>query len=357
MSVTLLFLSLSSAARAAEPVTTTDDLLEDVRPVVLLQTWGTLWDQDEDEQADSAGYGDPEPDAGMSVKRIRLGFEGERGRFDYRLTLGMTAPFDPLVTYNANLGIIDGYVAFRQSGGFVEVGRGRVPFSRDQMMGAGELTFQERGFGAEHIAPGRALGVRGGYQAKGLEVQGGVYNSGAGEGILGDDNDGKTVVARVEWANNDASYRTYGKGKGLTVGVGGGGFYTADVATTTTAAGADALVRYSGVYLLADAAWAKLEPGDGTVATPGVWAETTRLALTGQLGANLGRWEPAVRWTTFDDSASGLYQQGLAGVTWHGGEKTEEGRDSVRLGGGYVLRLEPGDVTNDSVRVWTQVRY
>jgi hypothetical protein len=158
-------------------------------------------------------------------------------------------------------------------------------------------------------------------------------------------------------ANNDKGYLTWTRGKALTVAVGGGAFHTTDVATTTTAAGGDLLVRYAGVYALADAAWARVEPGDTTVAPPGVWGETTRLALTGQVGANLGRWEPAVRWSSMDDSAAGAYQLGLAGVTWHGGERTDANRDSVRFGAGYVLRLEPEGVANDSVRAWTQVRY
>ncbi len=350
MLITTLLTVLAPRAHAETPAAEAD-----ITPIVLLQAWGTAWDQDVDPQADSTGYGDPEADAGVSLKRARLGVEGTRGRFDYKLVFGLTSPYDGFDKETGAVGVVDATIGFAQKGGFVEAGRTKVPFSRDQMMSAGELTFQERGFGAEHVAPDRALGLRGGYKAKGLQVQGGVFNSGGT--LAGDDNDGKTYVGRVEYNSNDTTYRTWTRGKAFAIGVGGGGFLTDDVATRTVAFGGDVLVRYQGVYLLADVARAELTPQDTDVAAPGVWADTTRLTATGQLGVNLGRYEPAVRWTMLDDSSAGKFNQVLAGVTWHGGEKTDAGRDSVRFGLGYVKRLEETERDNDTVRAWAQVRY
>ena len=57
----------------------------------------------------------------------------------------------------------------------------------------------------------------------------------------------------------------------------------------------------------------------------------------------------------YEDSSVGGYTNLLGGVVWHGG-MDERGRDRVRIGAGYVLRLEEDAIANDSVRLWAQVR-
>jgi hypothetical protein len=343
------------------------------RPVVLLQVAATAWDADSAEQADPPGFGDPEADPGIAVQRARLGMEGDRGAFSYRLVFGVGAPADGFQAPEEDVGVIDASVLYRVAGtgAYVEAGRQRVPFSRDELIGTGERTFMERGFVAQYIGPIRASGVRAGWKRRGCgaarcastNVQAGVFNSGSD--LFGDDNAGKSLVVRAEtsaWAIGeskiDESYRTWTPGpkRGFAAGIGGGGFYTQDIATDTLAVGADTMLRAGRLSLLLDGAWQRVTPTATDVDVPGTWSETTRTAGTAQLGVAWKAWEPALRWTMVDDSALGVHQQLMAGAVWHGSVQ-EDGRDSVRLGGGYVRRLESPERSNDSVRLWAQMRY
>jgi hypothetical protein len=235
-------------------------------------------------------------------------------------------------------------------GAGVEIGKGRIPFSRDQMMGSAALTFQERGLGAEYIAPERSVGASFHYAKAGTRTEVGVWNS--GDGLFGDDNLGKTLAGRFEWNLGPAdTYTTWGDGGGkFSVGTGVGGFWTDDVSTTTAAGGADLMLRASRVNLLLDAAYAKVSPAHTDVDVPGVWEETTRTALTAQLSVGIQRWEPALRYTMLMDSAAGDFSQVLGGLVWHGDE------DHLRIGGGYVLRIEDPAIANDTARLWAQFK-
>ncbi len=325
-----------------------------IRPVGLLQMWGTAFDMDEDEVADSTGYGDPEDDVGFKVKRFRLGLEGEEKGLDWALVLGLTAPYDGFDDQDGTIEIVDAHVGYRWKGLGVEVGRGELPFSRDRMMSSSEQTFTERGLLSEHIAPGRDLGATVWGKRWGAKVTLGVYNSGGS--IFGDDNLGKTLLGRLEYAYGDADvYETWGGSRKLAFGVGAGGFLTDDVSLSTKTVGADAILRVAGLTVLVDAALADLSPTNTDLAVPGVWDQTTRRGLTGQVGYGIGAFEPAVKVSFYDDSSVGGYTNLLGGVVWHGG-MDERGRDRVRIGAGYVLRLEEDAIANDSVRLWAQVR-
>ncbi len=325
-----------------------------VRPVASLQLWGTVWDQDEDLQGDATGFGDPESDAGVSVKRVRLGLVGAIGDVNWEVLVGRTAPFDGFASDSGAIEVIDARIGWARDGFSVEAGRGRVPFSRDQMMGSGELTFTERGFGAEHVAPPRSLGLSATAARFGGKITLGVFNSGGT--VWGDDNLGKTLVGRAEWATGNDTYRLWDGGKQtFAFGVGGGAFWTDDQSTRTIGAGGDALLRVAGLSMIADVAWRRVEPGDTTVEAPGVLAPMTRLALTGEVGWAFGPVRPAARWSHMIDEATGAWGLGLFGVTWHI-FPDDKRRDRLRLGLGYVLRVEPDARPNDGVRLWAQVR-
>ncbi|MEN9786135.1 MAG: Phosphate-selective porin [Pseudomonadota bacterium] len=341
------------------------------RPVVLLQVAATAWDADSTAQADPPGFGDPEADPGIGVQRARLGMEGDRGPLTYRVVFGVAAPSDGFQPVNENVGVIDASVLYRAKGLYAEAGRQRIPFSRDELIGTGERTFMERGFVAQYVGLIRATGVRAGWRRKGCDggrcaasnVQAGVFNS--GPGLFGDDNAGKTLVVRAEtsaWSMGgtkvDETYRTWTPGpkRGVAVGVGGGGFYTQDLATDTLTVGADTMLRSGRLSLLLDGAWQRITPTATDLDVPGTWSETTRTAATAQVGVAWKAWEPAVRWTLLDDSALGAHQQLMAGAVWHGSVQ-EDDRDAVRVGGAYIRRIESPERSNDSVRVWAQMRY
>lgn len=330
---------------------------ERLRPFGLLQLWGTVHDQDLDEQADATGYGDPELDPGVSVKRVRVGIEGKDSGFDYTISFGVTAPYDAFDTETGAIGVVDAKVGYERAGLGIEAGRSQVPFSRDQMMSSSELTFTERGFGAEHIAPDRALGATVHAKRFGATITLGAFNSGGG--LFGDDYSGKTLVGRVEYGMGGNPYAMFGPDKGITLGVGGGGFITDGAATRTTAVGGDVLFRVARVSILGDFSSSTIEPTENDAQTPGVWDPTTRTALTGQVSVGLGDFEPAVRCSAYADSSLGAdgfdYTQVLGGVVWHG-LLDARNRDRVRIGAAYVLRMEQTPVASDSVRLWVQLR-
>jgi hypothetical protein len=322
-----------------------------VAPVAMAQVWVTAYDMDSDEQADSTGYGDPEDDPGLKFKRLRLGLAGAGKRWDYAFVVGNDAPYDGLSDHEEDVQVLDAFVTAQPTKGFdVRLGKQKVPFSRDQMMAASELTFQERGIGSEHIAPERDLGLTLAYGRKGGKFTAGVFN--AGGDLFGDEAAGKTFVGRLEWAAGKANtYQTWGDKKEFGFGVGAGGYYTMGVATSQWAAGGDAMLRVHGLSILADGAFSHLAPTNTDIASSEVFAETDRWGVTTQIGYQIKSIEPAVRFSMFNDSALGSYTQVLAGGEWHTGE------DHIRVGAGYELRLEGQDpYDNDTARLWAQFR-
>lgn len=343
-------LLLPSSALAADPQGPPGGALT---PIGLLQLWGTAYDMDESAQNDATSYGDPEDDAGLKVKRAYLGLGYRAGGLDAEIVAGVSAPYDALDTRNGDFGIYEARVGWNNQTFGVDAGRFKAPFSRDALTSSGQLTFEERGLDTQHIAPMEAMGVTGDVSAAGFKGTVGVFNSGGD--VFGDDNWGKTFVGRAEYtAGKHDAYRTWGpRQEGVTIGVGGGGFYTMDVATDTWAVGLDALLRAGGLSVLVDGKYAVVSPGDTTVDVPGVWEATTRLGVTGQVSYGVGAWEPAVRASWYSDSGVGDFTQVLVGGVWHG---EVAGRpDVVRIGAGYQLRLESGDpIANDTARVWAQ---
>lgn len=320
-----------------------------VRPVALLQVWLTAYDMDADAQADSTGYGDPEDDPGLKVKRARFGFAGDIKKWKYRLTVGTSAPYDGLDEPAEPIEVVDAWVGVQPAKGLdLRVGRTKVPFSRDQMIGAGELTFTERGIASEHLVPDRALGLTGAFGRGGGKVTLGVFNS-AGD-LFGDDTLGKMFVGRLEWDVGKAdTYQTWGDRKEFGLGIGANAYYELGEATDAWAVGGDAMLRVQGFSLLVDGAFSHLTPTATTVDSPEVWAETDRWGVTAQASYQAGPVEPSVRFSMVDDSTLGQYSQLLVGGAWHTAE------DHVRLGAGYELRLEGDDpVDNDTARLWAQ---
>lgn len=324
-----------------------------LHPVAMMQLWGTAYDMDVSTQGDSTGYGDPEDDMGVKLKRARLGLGFDKHGLSANLLAGVTAPYDGLDTRNGEFSVYDANIGYHTPEVHVSAGLQQVPFSRDSMMSSAELTFQERGLAAEHIAPDRQLGLLGGVDVKGLGVNLGAFNSNGS--LFGDDNNGKTLVGRLEYTYGGRNAYTMWspEQKGVGFGVGGGGFMTSDVATQTVAAGGDLLLRVGGLALLGDGSWAKVSPVNSDVAVPGVFAETTRIGITGQVSYGIDAWEPAVRVSTYSDSAIGSWTQLFIGGVWHG--DVDGMRDVVRVGAGYEMRLEgETSVANDTARMWCQ---
>lgn len=349
-------LTLAAPAHAKDPPT-----LPAPEPYALLQVWATAWDFDEDAQGDPAGYGDPEDDPGFKLRRARLGFEGKSPQLRYGVIFGTSAPYDAVSAQGAsttggNIKVVDAY------GGFAPVediwivaGVQHVPVSRDNLASSRDQTFQEEAVSTVWMTPGREAGLVGDADFGVVRVRLGAFNG--NDSLISDDNTGKLVAGRAELkvGGKASAYKTYGAVESLVLGLGVDAFYNADVATGTLNAGGDLLLRTGGLALLAEARFASINPTSTDVSTPDVQDGTKRLGALAQVGYTVGTWEPAARFSMFDDDMSvddnGDVANTEIGVTWHGLD------DHVRVGGGYVLRMELGgsSLPNDTVRLWMQM--
>jgi hypothetical protein len=352
-------LSLLSLLFVSAPAHAGDEVLPAPKPMLLVQTWATLMDQDQGVVADPGGYGDPEDDPGFKMRRVRMGFEGKNDQVKYGVTAGMSSAYDAVAAsrgHDAHLDLVDAYGGFSPAKGVWMVGGvQKVPVSREALISSGNLTFTERAVSTEWLTPGRDIGavIDGRWKAFRLRV--GAFN-GSGD-LQGDDNNGKLLAARAEGSiGSGKTYRTFGTVDELTIGVGVDGWMNDQVAVKTQGMGADIIVRFEGLALLAEARMVSAAPKEDLVVTPGVFAETSRQGVMAQLGYTVGSLEPAVRFSTLDDDTniedSGDVSEILGGVTWH------SDKDQVRAGAGYAVRNETGGnvVPNDTLRAWFQFK-
>ncbi|MBN2799843.1 MAG: hypothetical protein JXX28_11920 [Deltaproteobacteria bacterium] len=328
-------------------------------PTVQIQAWGTLYDQDQDPQADTATYGDPESDPGVSIQRARIGLIGETGGVDYELRFGPAIPYDALTMGSENIGVIDAIVGWSADAGpgalRLSVGTEKVPFSREELISSADLIFQERGVGTAWLTPGRELGVLADYALdSGLRLRAGAFNGNGS--LLGDNNGGELGVLRLEWSRGDG-YRTAVSESAVSVGL--SALTEADVATSSSGLGADLLLRAWRFSLLVEANQLTLSPSNTEITVPDVFDPVVQRSALVQLSylqeVKGGSVEPAVRLALLDD-AKGRQDNGdvallHAGLSWH------TPREGLDLGAGWVHRqeLQGRPLANDTARLWVQL--
>lgn len=341
-----------------------EDFAPEPTPYLLVQSYVTLYDQDEDSLADPAGYGDPEDDVGFKIRRARAGFTGQSDVLKYSIILGMSTPYDAIIAEpDADIQVVDANFGLRPLAGvplWVTAGVQKVPVSREQIMSSTDLPLATRAFSSVWMVPNRDTGVVARYKIgeKNSKVllYGGVFNG--NESLYGDDNAGKSFVGRVDFTSGTAAtLKTYGVVDGVTVGLGGDVQYNKGIATDEMILGGDLIVRAQGLALLAEVRSATLTPADTSLAAPEVLSETSRLGYFAQLGYTVGNYELTARYATYDDnvdlSNAGDVAGIRGGVTWH------SPGDHVRVGGGYQKRVESGsdEISNDSAVMWLQYMY
>jgi hypothetical protein len=333
-----------------------------LKPNAQLQTWITLWDQDEDPQADPGGYGDPEHDPGFSIPRARLGFTGGWRWVDFGLRFGTSVPYDTLQPNGPAVDLIDGWgrLTFDTRAGKTRLAFGQhtIPFSREQQVSSSDLVFQERAVSTVWLSPQRDLGATLSHNWRYLTASVGVYNGGGSRN--GDVDPGVQVVARVEAQVGGDSYRTNSRHN--TFGIGAAYLYNRTFVTTEQRVGVDLLARVAGVTLLAEGAMNFLTPDDDpTILPPTVPENTQRWGGFAQLSyyreLPIGAIEPAVRFSYLDD-ARHLADNGDVGVL-HGGLTWREPVPFVDVGAAYLHRMEfqGRSLKNDTVRMWVGLQY
>jgi len=348
-----------------------------MRPWGQLQTWVTVLDQDTDPQADPASYGDPEHDPGFTIARGRFGFDGflpmgdlTWAQVDYGLSVGIASPYDALSSDDDDVRIVDafGRVAVDSpiGPGALSLGTQRVVLVREAMMSSADLLFQERGLASSWLVPGRETGAilaqslmfGDGDAAPQLLARAGLYNGNGS--FFGDDDPGMMSSARLEFAAGDA-YRTWSPDQQNALGVGVGMLGNPKIATRTNAIAADLLARFKVVTLAGELVRSTITPADTTVKGPAVLDETTRMGITGQLSVWIGLaddsgLEIGSRYSSLDDALD----SDDAGDVWllHNGLTWRNALPQLDVGAGYIHRGENHGpaVSNDTVRLWTQIR-
>lgn len=352
-------------ARAADPV-------DGVAIHAQLQTWATVVDQDENPQADPAGYGDPEADPGVSIHRARIGVEGAKDALSWDVTVGYSEPYDALEAFASpsGIGLVNAWGAWKLDLGdsgdntlAVSAGLQKVPFAREELISSGDLVFQERSVASQWLSPGYEVGLLADLvTAPGISAKIGVYN---GNGALdGDNNVGKLIVGRAEWATGD-TYRTWSPKGENAFGIGASVQSNTDVATGTLGLNVDALARLHRVTALVQVTREDQQPRNVDIAPPPVLAGTVRQGALAQLSyfqplptdTNAGRGiEFALRGSLFNASTSQL-DNGDVGI-FHVGATYRDVLPGFDLGAGFIHRQELGGraIPNDTVRLWAQLR-
>jgi hypothetical protein len=335
-------------------------------PMAQLDLWATLWDQDEQDQADASGYGDPEHDPGFTIRRARFGLSGTNGAIRYGLLAGVSAPYDALSTRQTSMQLVDAYAGYTMDNAFGATqflaGVSKVYFSREMMMSSTDLIFLERAVGTSWLNPNRDAGVTAiqdldfGDSGTTLRLSVGTYNGNSD--IFADTDPGLLYISRLEITHGD-SYKTWSKEPGNAFGLGIAGLINDEVATSTKAANIDFLARVGALALLGEATYSVIAPADSTVTTPAVPAETKRLGMMLQasayipMGEELGL-EPAFRIATYDD-ANHIKDNGDVSIM-HGGLSVRDIVSGLDLGGAFIHRIEREgrSVKNDTLRLWVQ---
>ncbi len=363
----LLATLLSPNAHAEDGKKGKDGFVPKPKATGLVQAWMTVYDQDEDVTADPATYGDPEDDTGLKLRRARVGFEGANDELRYGVVVGMGSPYDnassgAFVGQNGELGLVDAAMGMKIIDGlWVDAGLQKLPISREQLVSSTAIALGERSVGTSAMIPqgGRDAGVTLDYKAGSEDARGrvraGVYNGNGSE--LGDMDAGKLIAARAEGAiGPGAAYKTHGTVDSLTLSLAGDFWMNNERATSSMGYGGDAMVRIAGLAVTGEYRMATITPTNTDVDVPGVLADTPRVGWMGQIGYTIGEFEPAVRWSSFDDHTglddNGDVSEGAFGLNW------ADDRGGVRAGAHYILRLEDHGraITNDTARLWVELR-
>jgi hypothetical protein len=346
---------INSSAFAAEPIPAPE-------PYMLVQVWGTILDQDEDPMADPATYGDPEDDMGMKIRRARFGVYAKDNGIRYAVTGGIASEYDLGIQQDlTHFQIVDAHLGFKLVQGlWMTGGVQKIPVSREQIMSSQDLTLAERAVASVWMVPNRDVGLVLDYTTgeKNLKarIRGGAFNGNGN--IYGDNNPGLLYVARAEIiSGSEKTYQTFGVSKKPTIGFGADWYTNSDIATSTMSLGADMMFRLQGLAVLAEGRYSTINPTDTDIAESDVFSETKRMGYLAQVGYTIKGFEPAVRYSTFDDNQDiediGDVSEILAGTTYHWND------DHFRAGAGYVVRLESENsvVSNNTARLWLQAHY
>lgn len=353
-------------ARAHEDV----DADDGIRVGAQIQIWATLFDQDEDPQSDGAGYGDPEHDPGVLLQRGYVGLEGRRGPVDFEIEFGTGAPYDAMVPNpSRSIQPFDLYAGYTAALGDatlrLSAGNQRAPFSREMLSSSAEIPFEERAVNVQWLAPGRDMGLfadlslPSGLRAR-LSVQNGrgALPGSWSSGLFGDDNVGKMLVGRVEYAKGE-TYRPVADDDAF--GIAAAGFWDEGLATRTGTLGLDAFLRVGAISATIEGEYATVAPRGVDVAPPELLAPTRRWGgmaqVAGFVPAKQGGWLVAGRFGWFDDDLSTTENNGDVGNA----QLALTRKDAVPgfdVGGGFVHRFEGGGagVNNDTLRLWVQYR-
>jgi hypothetical protein len=335
----------------------------EITPTVLVQGWGTVYDMDEDPQADGASYGDPEDDIGFGLYRARLGAQGTHDKLFFAMQVGTGAPYDALSQRVDVVTLYDAYAGVKWGGEKqtfkLSMGSVQIPLSREYLMSSRHLLFQERAVSTVWLSPNREIGLLADFaHESGVRARVGAFN---GNGQIFQDTDpGLLTAARVEYGKGK-TYQSFDPEGENAIGFGVAGQLNATAATTTVGFTADTLVRVGPITGIVAFGRNTISPTKDPVTAPDVQVDTTRWGgfaqISGYAPFEQGGLEIGARASLFDDAAQ-LQDNGDVAIV-HAGATWRDPIPGLDVGGGYVMRLERNGApaSNDTVRLWAQIRY
>lgn len=302
---------------------------------------------------------------GFRIRRARLGLEGKLlEEWEYGLELDL---IDEDAGGNA---LLDAWITWRPCGyAFVEVGAGKLPFSRILIKSSADMQFIERPVWVNveranenyMLDPGRQVGVTVGGEVSLLRYAVGVYNGAPGFST-GDLNDGLMYVARLGVGMGEMGRAEADLDRGgLRWELGVNGYLNQAQASEIRAAGIDLGVKFEGISFYAEVLWAKSVPATRPEGISGTLDETETWGMAAQAGYLLpfsfADLEIACRFAITDDNVHVDNEGDLWELT--AGLNAYLAGDRLKAMINYVLKEERqgADLQNDAVMAMLQAMF
>lgn len=342
-----------------------------LRPIARVQARVTVFDEDDPDRNDPILYGDPGLREGLSLRRVRLGVDGDwKGLLGVRVVGGFDNRYDYTEPFGHSPSLTEAtfrLTPFDELG--VAVGLARVPFGRQATTSSASLALWERSIAAEHMSPDREVGayLSGSFGPEENPALGsnafrwafGVSNGGGD--WTGDADPSPRMAGRVSldigapWEQVESGFSLAGFG----LSVGGSLAHNWGLEADSLSAGADLGVRVGRLGLQGEFMISNAVPTFDTEGIPEQLAERTSMGGYGQLLFVIldGSLEAAFRVGGYDDN-TGLSDAGdrldiAGGVNFF----LFEGRLKAQLNFVHRMELTESHSTgNDSLILQVQAR-
>jgi hypothetical protein len=302
---------------------------------------------------------------GFRIRRARLGVSGQlKKNFQYGIEL------DLIDEDSGGNALLDAFVTYKPAEfAWVQVGAGKLPYSRVLMISSGDMQFIERPAWVNTEAvtrqnmldPGRQVGITVGGRVSLFNYAAGVYNGSPGFSV-GDLNDGLLYIVRLgagqgNFLGSEADFER----TGVRWMVGLNGYLDQDPEADVHGGGVDLGLKLFGFSFHAEALWAKSVPVTRPESTNATLDEFERWGMYVQAGylypLCFGGLELAGRFAIMDENIRVENEGDLWELTV--GLNAYLFENQLKLMLNYVKReeMEGASLENDSILVMMQAMF